>query len=715
MSYVVLARKWRPRFFEEVVGQGHVAQTLKNSIEQDRVAHAYLFTGSRGVGKTTTARILSKALNCHKGPAQTPCYQCPSCIEISNGQAIDVFEIDGASNRGINEIRELREGARYAPNRDRFKIYIIDEVHMLTTEAFNALLKTLEEPPPHVKFIFATTEPQKIPITILSRCQRFDFKRINQQDIVHHLEQICQQEHIQTDKTSLQLIARQAAGGMRDALSLLDQVISFAGMNIDQEQVVQILGVANRRHLFDLSEAILTRNTQLALTTLDEVHRYGYDLSQFVGELVQHFRDLTVAKAVEHPDRVTSLTETELQHVGALISQVQPDVLHRCFQVIIQGAQEMSKSTYPKLILEMTLVRMCQLEPLVGLDLLVEKLVDLEDLLGDGEAGKKKIEPLTIPSSAPTPSSITPNVIKPQAPPANTPAQTQPQVESQPTPTPSVASAIPNPFEAPEPPSEPPTPAEPPTPQPSQTIQPSVPDPFEPLPSNEPTPTIEPPKQEGPPAYLKAPDIGAPREASKPAFEFTPPAPIEQEPEPEPQPEVQPQEVEDNTIPEVPSWMSDEPVNEEALAELLDENQPPTIDLHDMEPIQAWKSVVDYIRRDTAPLAATLEHAYVDHFTEQVLQLTFVNQYYHFIHDEMRRGQLLEALQTIFGKGFDVTLELRPDPSDNEPRTLAQWRDVANQAREKTLRTATRMHPAVLEAQELFDPLKCTISIELSD
>src|SRR5690554_131613 len=194
MSYVVLARKWRPEHFEEVVGQGHVARTLKNAIEQDRVHHAYLFCGARGVGKTSTARILAKALNCEQGPTSTPCYKCASCLEISKGQSVDVFEIDGASNRGINEIRDLREGVRYAPSRDRNKIYIIDEVHMLTTEAFNALLKTLEEPPPHARFIFATTEPQKIPVTILSRCQRFDFKRIGQKDIVDHLGFLCEQE-----------------------------------------------------------------------------------------------------------------------------------------------------------------------------------------------------------------------------------------------------------------------------------------------------------------------------------------------------------------------------------------------------------------------------------------------------------------------------------------------------------------------------------------
>lgn len=298
MSYVVLARKWRPKYFEEVVGQGHVARTLKNSISQDRVAHAYLFTGARGVGKTSTARILAKALNCHQGPTDTPCYACPSCVEISAGQSVDVFEIDGASNRGINEIRELREGARYAPSRDRYKIYIIDEVHMLTTEAFNALLKTLEEPPSHVKFVFATTEPQKIPVTILSRCQRFDFKRITQQDIVEHLTDLCQKEQINAERAALQLLARQAAGGMRDALSLLDQVISFAGDQISEEQVIQILGVANRRHLFELSHAVLSRDAERALITLDDVHRYGYDLHQFASEMVNHLRDLMVTRVV---------------------------------------------------------------------------------------------------------------------------------------------------------------------------------------------------------------------------------------------------------------------------------------------------------------------------------------------------------------------------------------------------------------------------------
>lgn len=381
MSYIVLARKWRPRFFEEVVGQEHVARTLINSIEQNRVAHAYLFCGTRGVGKTTTARILAKALNCAQGPTATPCYECSSCKEIHEGQSTDVFEIDGASNRGINEIRELREGVRYAPSRDRYKIYIIDEVHMLTNEAFNALLKTLEEPPAHAHFIFATTEPQKIPVTILSRCQRFDFKRIGQNDIVDHLQHLSTAEHISAEKAALQLIARQANGGMRDALSLMDQIISFAGDSFDEAQVAEILGVANRKHLFELSEAVLARDAEGALAVLSEVDRYGYDLKQFSTELVTHFRDLVVTRVVQNPERVTNLTESELRQVQQQVAEQPVELLHRYFAVMADGAQEMIRSPYPRLIFEMTLVRLAQLEPLDSLGLLVERLESLEGVL----------------------------------------------------------------------------------------------------------------------------------------------------------------------------------------------------------------------------------------------------------------------------------------------------------------------------------------------
>lgn len=385
MSYLVLARKWRPKYFEEVVGQEHVARTLENSIEQDRVHHAYLFCGARGVGKTSTARILAKSLNCAEGPTARPCYDCQSCQDITEGQSVDVYEIDGASNRGINEIRELREGVRYAPSQGRFKIYIIDEVHMLTTEAFNALLKTLEEPPEHAYFIFATTEPQKIPITILSRCQRFDFKRISQSEIVDHLAMICGEEGIEAERAALQLMARQADGAMRDALSLLDQVIGFAGDRVEEGEVADILGVANREHLFEISRAILRRDAREALAALDVVDRYGYDLQQFASELVSHLRDLTVTAAVDEPERVTDLTESELAEARDQIEtmsveeEARRQLLHRYFSVMADGAREMTRSPYPKLIFEMTLVRLTDLEPLMELDVLVDRLDALEE------------------------------------------------------------------------------------------------------------------------------------------------------------------------------------------------------------------------------------------------------------------------------------------------------------------------------------------------
>jgi len=251
MSYLVLARKWRPQLFEEVIGQRHVTQTLQNAISQQRVAHAFLFTGARGVGKTSSARILAKALNCEKGLRTNPCNECASCQEITHGTSMDVIEIDGASNRGIDEIRELRENVRYTPAKSRYKVYIIDEVHMLTKEAFNALLKTLEEPPPHIVFIFATTEPHKIPATILSRCQRYDFKRIPFREVVESLKWIVEKEGIQISQRGLLSIAQGSEGSLRDAQSLLDQVIAYSGREIRDEDVVEVLGLIDRRVLSD--------------------------------------------------------------------------------------------------------------------------------------------------------------------------------------------------------------------------------------------------------------------------------------------------------------------------------------------------------------------------------------------------------------------------------------------------------------------------------
>ena len=280
MAYEVLARKWRPQKFDDVVGQEHVTQTLKNAIKGDRVAHAYLFVGPRGVGKTSTARIFAKALNCEKGPTATPCDQCDSCKEIMAGNNLDVLEIDAASNTGVDNVRDLRDNVRYAPSRGPFKIYIIDEVHMLSTAAFNALLKTLEEPPKHVKFVFATTEPQKVPATILSRCQRFDLRRISVKDIVKRLTEVAEAEKIEIDEDAMLAIARGAEGGLRDAESSLDQLIAFRGKNIGEEDVLSVFGLVARHALDELAVAVLKGNIVAAIKLVAEMDESGKDIQR---------------------------------------------------------------------------------------------------------------------------------------------------------------------------------------------------------------------------------------------------------------------------------------------------------------------------------------------------------------------------------------------------------------------------------------------------
>ncbi|MGK0357776.1 MAG: DNA polymerase-3 subunit gamma/tau [Bradymonadia bacterium] len=378
MSYLVLARKWRPTTFDEVVGQAHVTRTLSNALSQQRVAHALLFTGSRGIGKTSCARILAKALNCDEGPTVTPCGVCPSCIDISAGKSTDVFEIDGASNNSVEQIREIREAVKFVSTRGKRKIYIIDEVHMLSTAAFNALLKTLEEPPPHVLFIFATTEPHKIPETIVSRCQRFDFKRIPQRAIVDALTKIARAENIEVEPAALQHIARESKGGMRDSLSLLDQVIAFCGTKIIEKDARQILGIADRAILHGLTRAILDGDGQAALNIINDLFQHGIDLQKFATEFVQHLRDLMVIKVCAHPDRLIDIPGDELAMLAEQVAQIAPARIHRLFNALIAGAEEVSRSNFPKLVFEMTLLKLCEQGPTLPLAQVLEGLARLE-------------------------------------------------------------------------------------------------------------------------------------------------------------------------------------------------------------------------------------------------------------------------------------------------------------------------------------------------
>ena len=384
MSYLVLARKWRPQTFADLIGQEHVSRTLQNAIGSGRVAHAFLFTGARGVGKTSAARILAKALNCEAGPAAEPCNICSLCSEITDGNSVDVFEIDGASNTSVDDVRELRETVKYLPSRARRKIFIIDEVHMLSTSAFNALLKTLEEPPPHVTFIFATTEPHKVPITILSRCQRFDFRRIPLPLLVGRLRHIVDQEGVTISDAALAMIARKGDGSMRDSLSTLDQVLAFCGERVDDAEVVNLLGVVDRRLLLESSRAVLARDSRAALEIVRQVDAFGYGMRPFCQELVGHFRNLTIIRAVADPAELLDLAQPELEEIELQARDVPLADLQRHLAILMKAEGELAHATFPRLVLEMALLRMASLAPAVPVEELLERLKSLEGRLTGG-------------------------------------------------------------------------------------------------------------------------------------------------------------------------------------------------------------------------------------------------------------------------------------------------------------------------------------------
>src|SRR5258708_25470652 len=352
MSYQVIARKYRPQRFSDVVGQEHVTQTLSNAIAQTRIAHAYLFVGPRGTGKTTIARIFAKCLNCTDGPKVDFDDSDPRTIEITEGRSLDVLEIDGASNRGIEEIRELRETVKYAPASSKFKIYIIDEVHMLTKEALNALLKTLEEPPEHVKFMFATTEPEKILLTILSRCQRFDLRRIPAALIVKHLEQIATKEKVKIDPAALYAIARGAEGAMRDAESTLDQLISFCGSTIEEADVLSMFGLTAQGQLLELSRSLLAGEIEAALRQLNELANHGKDLGRLLGDLLNHFRNLLVFQVSRGDLSLLEVSEAETASLREQSAMADVGALTRIMEVLANAELRRRDAASKKILLE---------------------------------------------------------------------------------------------------------------------------------------------------------------------------------------------------------------------------------------------------------------------------------------------------------------------------------------------------------------------------
>lgn len=386
MAYEVLARKWRPQRFDEIVGQQHVTQTLKNAIESDRVAHAYLFVGPRGVGKTSTARILAKALNCAKGKTVEPCGKCDSCKEIMAGSSLDVLEIDAASNTGVDNVRDLRDNVRYAPARGPFKIYIIDEVHMLSPQAFNALLKTLEEPPAHVKFIFATTEPQKILATILSRCQRFDLRRISTKDIVGRLSEIATAEKVKIDQDALLAIARGAEGGLRDAESALDQLIAFRGKSIKEEDVLSVFGLVARQTLEGLANSILEGNISKAIALVAELDESGKDIQRAVLELLEHFRNIIICQYAGESIVGLDLTEAQVATIRAQAAAVDAERVLRVLDILSEAENRMRFALSRRTLLETAVIRCARAVTTVSLDALIGELNRLKTAMGGGSA-----------------------------------------------------------------------------------------------------------------------------------------------------------------------------------------------------------------------------------------------------------------------------------------------------------------------------------------
>ncbi len=410
MAYEVIARKWRPKQFKDVVGQDHVIQTLTNAIRMNRVAHAYLFVGPRGIGKTSIARIFAKALNCKAGMTPTPCDHCNACNEITAGSSLDVHELDAASNRGIDEIRALRDTIKYMPTQ-RFKIYIIDEVHMLTTEAFNALLKTLEEPPAHIKFFMATTEPQKIPATILSRCQRFDLRRIPAGLLIERLRLIAQSEGVKIDDDAVLAVARAAEGGLRDAESALDQLISFQGKDIHEQDVLAVFGLVSRQTLETLSTALLQGDIAGVIQQVEALDKNGKDMQRLLQELLEHIRNLLVYLQAGVGLAALDLTPVQVAVLKAQAALTHVDRLLRITDILMETMDRLPYALSKKTLLETALIRCSRAAVVVSLDEILRRIEELKHSLDDERAAPRdpaaEIRPAAIAAPAITASTIT--------------------------------------------------------------------------------------------------------------------------------------------------------------------------------------------------------------------------------------------------------------------------------------------------------------------
>ncbi len=383
MSYQALYRRWRPQTLEDIIGQDHI-QILKNQLITNRIVHAYLFCGTRGTGKTSTAKVFSRAVNCISPQEGNPCNKCEICKGITSGSNMDVMEIDAASNNGVDNIREIREEAVYTPAQSKYKVYIIDEVHMLSTGAFNALLKTLEEPPKHVIFILATTEPHKLPATILSRCQRFDFKRITTHNIIERLKHIVDSDNIKIDKEVLNLVARLAEGSMRDALSILDQCIAFSDDHIKYEDIAPIIGITDSAYLFNITKAIAENDTNKAIELIDELSEKGIDIINFIDNFIKHFRNLLLCKILSKPEEIIDMAEEEINNLIEQAKYLSQERLLSCIDTLSQSYSNLKWSENQRILLEITIIKLCNIELDTSASTLLARISEIEEKLSQG-------------------------------------------------------------------------------------------------------------------------------------------------------------------------------------------------------------------------------------------------------------------------------------------------------------------------------------------
>ena len=392
MSYTALYRKFRPQEFKDVKGQDHIVTTLKNQIEADRIGHAYLFCGTRGTGKTSTAKVFAKALNCLNLQDGEPCNECEMCRKINEGLAIDVTELDAASNNGVDKIRDIIDDVKYPPQEAKYKVYIMDEVHMLSAGAVNAFLKTLEEPPNNVIFILATTDPQKLPITILSRCQRFDFKRINNNEITARLRKIVDDQNVLADERSLNLIARVSDGAMRDSLSILDQAISMGNGNVDYNTVVSMLGLVTNEHLFNLTNAVIQRSVEKSIGIIEDVIYSGKDIYLFIKDLITHYRNLLMAKVTNNPEEVLDMSEENIALIKEQSARLRAEEIMRCIRILQEAENNAKLSKQARLYCELAIIKMCKIEYDTSSEVMLTRLNKLEENLKNGSIKVATVE-----------------------------------------------------------------------------------------------------------------------------------------------------------------------------------------------------------------------------------------------------------------------------------------------------------------------------------